>query len=89
MGDFSVVLFRSDFMLVSEKNHMKVHKNQWLLAMLYPPEHLAGATRRGQTVAPEAQNPSQWPCLTKLPSDMCSQRIASKALSRGTSRKVT
>ena len=28
MGDFSVVLFRSDFMLVSENNHMKVRKNQ-------------------------------------------------------------
>ena len=22
--------FRSDFVLVSEKNHMKVHKNQWI-----------------------------------------------------------
>jgi hypothetical protein len=30
MGDFSVVLFRSDFVLFSEKNHMKVHKNQWV-----------------------------------------------------------
>ncbi len=28
--DFSVVRFRSDFMLFSEKNHMKVHKNQWV-----------------------------------------------------------
>ena len=26
--DFSVVLFRSDCMLVSEKNRMKEHKNQ-------------------------------------------------------------
>jgi hypothetical protein len=26
MGDFSVVLFRSDFMLFSEKNRMKAHK---------------------------------------------------------------
>jgi hypothetical protein len=40
-------------------------------------------------MAPEAQNPSQWPCLTKLPSEMCSQPIVSKALSRGTSRKDT
>jgi hypothetical protein len=30
MGDFSVVLLRSDFALVSEKNYMKVHKNQWV-----------------------------------------------------------
>jgi len=29
MGDFSVVLFRPTFMLFSEKNRMKVHKNQW------------------------------------------------------------
>ena len=27
-ADFSVVLFRSDFVLVSEKNHVKAHKNQ-------------------------------------------------------------
>jgi hypothetical protein len=26
--DFSVGLFRSDFMLISEENHMKMHKNQ-------------------------------------------------------------
>ena len=36
--DFSVVLFRSDFMLFSEKNRMKVHKNQWVLTMPYPLE---------------------------------------------------
>ena len=28
-----------------------------------PLEHLAGATSRGQTVAPEGQKPSQWLCL--------------------------
>jgi hypothetical protein len=27
-SDFSVALFRSDFMLFSEKNRMKAHKNQ-------------------------------------------------------------
>jgi hypothetical protein len=32
--DFSVELFRSDFMLFSEKNRMKVRKNQWVLTML-------------------------------------------------------
>ena len=36
--DFSVVLFRSDFMLFSEKNLMKVHKNQWVLTAPYPLE---------------------------------------------------
>ena len=50
--DFSVVLFRSDFVLVSEKNHMKVHKNQWIGTMSYPPERLSGVTRRGQTMVP-------------------------------------
>ena len=34
--DFSVVLLRSDFVLVSEKNHVKMHKNQWLLTPLSP-----------------------------------------------------
>jgi hypothetical protein len=36
-ADFSVVLFRSNFMLFSEKNHIKVRRTQWLLAMPYPP----------------------------------------------------
>jgi hypothetical protein len=40
MGDFSVVLFRPDFMLASEKQPMKAHKNQQLLAMLCPPDSL-------------------------------------------------
>jgi hypothetical protein len=31
LSDFSVVLFRSYFMLVSEKNHVKALKNQWVL----------------------------------------------------------
>jgi SAM-dependent methyltransferase len=52
LTDFSVVLFRSDFALVSEKNRMKVHKNQWIGTMSYPPERLTGVTSRGQTMAP-------------------------------------
>ena len=58
-ADFSVVLFRSDFMLFSEKNRMKVHKNQWVLTMPCPLERLSGATSRGQTMAPEVQTPLQ------------------------------
>jgi len=50
--DFSVVLFRSDFVLVSEKNHMKVHKNQWFLDRPYSPDHLPGAISRGHTRVP-------------------------------------
>jgi hypothetical protein len=87
MGDFSVVLFRPNFVLFSEKNRMKVHKNQWLLTMPYPLERLAGATSRGQTMAPEGQKPSKWLCLTKLPREMYSQPIVHKALSWGIIRK--
>ena len=32
-SDFSVVLLRSDFVLSSEKNHMKAFKNQWVWTM--------------------------------------------------------
>jgi hypothetical protein len=45
-------------MLFSEKNRMKVHKNQWVLTMPWRLERLAGATSRGQTMAPEGQKPS-------------------------------
>jgi hypothetical protein len=34
-------------------------------------------------MAPEGQQPSQWLCLTKLPSEMYSQPIVHKALSWG------
>src|SRR4029453_11196796 len=84
VADFSVVLFRSDCRLFSEKNRMKAHINQWLLTMPYPLEHLSGAIRRGHTMDPEGQRPSQWRCLTKLPREMYSQPIVHKALSRGT-----
>jgi len=38
MGDFSVMLFRPNFMLISERHPMKVHKNQWVLDPLPPPD---------------------------------------------------
>jgi hypothetical protein len=38
--DFSVVLFRPDFMLASAKCPMKAHKNQQLLAMPCSPDSL-------------------------------------------------
>src|SRR5215217_9685303 len=53
--DFSVVLFRPTFMLTSEEYRMKVHTNQWLLAMPYPRDLPSGATSRGHTMAPEGQ----------------------------------
>jgi hypothetical protein len=58
ISDFSVVRLRSDFVLFSENNYMKALTNQWVWTMPYPPERLAGATRRGHPTAPEAQQPS-------------------------------
>jgi hypothetical protein len=65
MGDFSVVLFRSYCRLFSEKNRVKMHTNQWVLTVPYPLEHLAGATSRGQTMAPKGQTPSQCPDIER------------------------
>src|SRR4029450_4211393 len=47
MGDFSVVLFRPHFMLAAEECPMKVHKNQWLLSSLPPPDSSWGAMNQG------------------------------------------
>jgi hypothetical protein len=46
-SDFSVVLFRPNFMLASEEHPMKVHKNQRLLTILSPPDIPCGATNQG------------------------------------------
>jgi hypothetical protein len=45
--DFSVVLFRPNFMLVSEEPPMKTHKNQCLLNPPTPPDIPCGATNQG------------------------------------------
>jgi len=47
MGDFSVVLFRPNCMLASEKHPMKVHKNQCVLTNSFPPDTPCGATNQG------------------------------------------
>jgi len=47
MGDFSVVPFRLNFILASEGYPMKVHKNQRLLALPFPPNLPCGATNQG------------------------------------------
>jgi hypothetical protein len=47
MTDFSVVLFRPNFMLVSEGYPVKAHKNQWLLPTLVPPDIHCGVTHQG------------------------------------------
>jgi hypothetical protein len=45
--DFSVVVFRLHFMLVSEEHLMKSNKNQWLLNLPSPPNLPCGATNQG------------------------------------------
>src|SRR5207248_3408383 len=87
ISDFSGVLFQSDFVLVSKKNHMKTHKNQWVWAAPHLPEPLSEAISRGPTVAPEAQKPSQ--CLDRVRphSDRGLQLLENKALSWGIIRK--
>ena len=45
--DFSVVLFRSDFMLLSEEHPMKSHTNQWLVGLLSPPAIPCRGTNQG------------------------------------------
>jgi len=81
MGDFSVVLFRSDFALVSEKNYMKVHKNQWFWDRPYSLGHLSGAISRGHTMAPEGQTPSQRPDRGRPHSAVDFQLLENKVLS--------
>ena len=45
--DFSVVLFRPNFMLASEGYLVKVHKSQRLLTLPFPPNLPCGATNQG------------------------------------------
>ena len=67
---------------------MKAHKNQWVLTVPYPLDHLAGATSRGHTMAPEVAEAFPVLYLTQLPKKMYSQPIVHKALSWGTIRKA-
>ena len=71
-SDFSVGLVRPHFMLVSEKNRMKVHTNQRVLTVPYPLKHLTGAICRGQTMAPEAAEAFLVLYLTQLSTKMYS-----------------
>jgi hypothetical protein len=47
VSDFSVVLFRPNFMLASEGYLVKVHKNQRLLTLPSPLSLPCGATNQG------------------------------------------
>jgi len=57
--DFSVVVFRLHFMLVSEEHLMKPHKNQWLLNLLSPLLSLGEPRTRVHTMVSGVQAPSQ------------------------------
>ena len=58
MGDFSVVLLRSDCMLAFEEHPVKVHKNQWLSTCHLPLLSLVEPRTKAHTMAPEVQTPS-------------------------------
>jgi hypothetical protein len=73
--------------LVSEKNRMKIHTNQWLWIMPYPSEYLAGATRRSHIMAPEIQQPAQCPDRGRPHREGSLQLLENKALSWGIIRE--
>jgi hypothetical protein len=85
--DFSVVLFRSDFVLVSEKNHMKVHKNQGIGTMPILPNAFLGSQAEDKLWHLVAQKPSQRPDMVRPHRDVDLQLLDNKALSRGSIRK--
>jgi hypothetical protein len=58
--DFSVVLLRPNFMLVSEEHLMKMHKNQWLLPYYLYLISLGEPQIKACPMVPEVQTPSQW-----------------------------
>jgi hypothetical protein len=64
MGDFSVVLFRSDFVLFSEQNYMKIHKHQGLdHGVGHPLLHLYDVK------APNGQKSNEFNALGHYPSN--------------------
>ena len=76
------MLFRSDFVLVSEKNYMKVHKNQWFWDRPYSPDHLPGAISRGHPRVPGGADAFAVPDRGRPYSDVDVQLLENKALSR-------
>ncbi len=59
MIDFPVVLFRPNFMLLSEEHLMKTHKNQWLLSTLFLPAIPWEPRTKAHPMVQEVQTPSQ------------------------------
>ena len=56
--DFSVVVFRPDFMLVSEEYPMKMPKNQWLASLPSSLLSLEKPCTKARSMVPEVQMPS-------------------------------
>ena len=81
------MLFRSDFVLVSEKNHMKVHKNQGIGTMPILPNAFLGSQAEDKLWHLVAQKPSQRPDMVRPHRDVDLQVLDNKALSRGSIRK--
>jgi hypothetical protein len=65
--DFSVVLFRPNFMLLSEEHPMKMHNNQWFLTLLSSPDLPCGAMHRGTHHGSGVQTPLQGPDMGRSP----------------------
>jgi hypothetical protein len=58
-SDFSVVLFRPNFMLAFEEHSVKVHKNQWLSTCYLPLLSLVEPRTKAHTMESGVQTPSQ------------------------------
>jgi hypothetical protein len=81
--DFSVVVFRLHFMLVSEEHLMKPHKNQWLLNLLSPLISLGEPRTRVHTMVSVVQAPTQGRDRGRFPRDMGLQTLENTVFSRG------
>ena len=85
--DYSVVLLRPTFMLFSEKNYMKVHKNQWLLTVPSPPAIPCGGTNQGAHHGVWRADAFAVTSDGTIPRDVGLQPLENKVLSRGIIRK--
>jgi hypothetical protein len=80
---FSVVRFRSDFVLASEEHPMKVHTHPWLLTPLSPPHIPWGATHQGTPHGVWGADAFAGPYQGTTRNDRRLQPLENTALSRG------
>jgi hypothetical protein len=88
LTDFSVMLFRPNFMLASEEHPMKAHKNQWFLTMPSPPAIPCGGTSQGTHHGVGRADAFAVTWHGTILSNMSLQSIDNKALSRGIIEKT-